>query len=311
MTRARYFIGRVLRAWLTVAFVATFVFGIVHFLPGDPVDVILGDQATAEDREALRHALHLDESLPRQFGRFVSSIFDGTLGTSFRRHPEPVAELIADAMPPTILLALSSLALAWAIALPLGVLAAESRGGPGDRIAMFFAALGLAIPNIWLGPLLILVFAVKLGFLPIPGDDASGALGLVLPSITLGTSLAAILTRQIRGSLREVLDQAYVVAARARGVGKLGVLLKHGLPNALLPVLTLGAAQLGALLSGAVVAEKIFERPGLGTLFLEAFFARDLPVVQGCVLVIATIYVSVNLALDLVYGLVDPRAEVS
>jgi peptide/nickel transport system permease protein len=309
--RARYVTGRLLRALITVAFVATFVFGIVHFLPGDPADVILGDQASAEDRAALRSALHLDESLPRQFGRFVASIFDGTLGTSFRRHPEPVLPLITQAMPPTILLALSSLFLAWAIALPLGTLAAQTRGTLADRAAMVFAALGLAIPNIWLGPLLILVFAVNLGFLPIPGDDSTGFLGLILPSITLGTALAAILTRQIRGSLSDVLDEAYIVAARARGVGKIAVLVRHGLPNALLPVLTLGAAQLGALLSGAVVAEKIFERPGLGTLFLEAFFARDLPVVQGCVLVIASIYVTVNLALDLVYGLLDPRAEVA
>ena len=309
--RARYVTGRVLRALLTVAFVATFVFGVVNFLPGDPADVILGDQASAEDRAALRRTLHLDESLPRRFARFVGSLFDGTLGTSFRRHPEPVAPLIAQAMPPTILLAVSSLFLAFAIALPLGTLAAATRGTLIERAAMVFAALGLAIPNIWLGPLLILIFAVKLGSLPIPGDDSSGMLGLILPSITLGTSLAAILTRQIRGSLGDVLGEAYIVAARARGVGKVAVLVRHGLPNALLPVITLGAAQLGALLSGAVVAEKIFERPGLGTLFLEAFFARDLPVVQGCVLVIATIYVTVNLVLDLTYGLLDPRAEVA
>lgn len=309
--RARYLVARLMRALLTVAFVATLVFAVVHLLPGDPVDVILGDQAGAEEREALRRALHLDESLPRQFGRFVAGVFDGTLGQSFRRHPEPVLPMIAREMPSTVLLALSSLVFAWALAVPLGVLAAARHGTLWDRAAMAFAALGLAIPNIWLGPLLILAFAVKLGFLPIPGDDGAGPLGLVLPTVTLGTSLAAILTRQIRGSLRDVLSEAYIVAARARGASELSVLLRHGLRNALLPVMTLGAAQLGALLSGAVVAEKIFERPGLGTLFLEAFFARDLPVVQGCVLVIAVIYVSVNLALDLAYGWLDPRAEVS
>lgn len=308
---ARYIVGRLLRALLTLLFVITFVFGIVHLVPGDPVDTILSDQASFEEREAMRSALHLDESLPRQFTRFLGSIADGTLGYSFRRSGVSVASMIADVMPATIILTLSSLFLAWAIALPLGAIAATRRGSLADRIAMGFAALGLAIPNIWLGPLLILVFAVNLRFLPIPGDDASGFLGLILPSITLGTSLAAILTRQIRGSLSDVLGELYIVAARARGIDRFTILIKHALRNALLPVMTLGAAQLGALLSGAIVAEKIFEREGLGTLFLEAFFARDLPVVQGTVLLIAAIYIGVNLLLDLAYGLVDRRASVA
>lgn len=308
---ARYIVGRLLRALLTLLFVITLVFGIVHLVPGDPVDTILSDQASFEEREAMRSALHLDESLPRQFTRFLGSIADGTLGYSFRRSGVSVASMIADVMPATIILTLSSLFLAWAIALPLGAIAATRRGSLADRIAMGFAALGLAIPNIWLGPLLILVFAVNLRFLPIPGDDASGFLGLILPSITLGTSLAAILTRQIRGSLSDVLGELYIVAARARGIDRFTILIKHALRNALLPVMTLGAAQLGALLSGAIVAEKIFEREGLGTLFLEAFFARDLPVVQGTVLLIAAIYIGVNLLLDLAYGLVDRRASVA
>ncbi|NLE49549.1 MAG: ABC transporter permease [Sandaracinaceae bacterium] len=308
---ARYILGRLLRALLTLLFVITFVFGIVHFVPGDPVDTILSDQASFEEREAMRRALHLDESLPQQYARFLSSIADGTLGYSFRRSGVTVASMIADVMPSTVILTLSSLLLAWAIALPLGAIAATLRGSLADRLAMAFAALGLAIPNIWLGPLLILVFAVNLRFLPIPGDDSSGFLGLILPSITLGTSLAAILTRQIRGSLGDVLGELYIVAARARGLGRLTILVKHALRNALLPVMTLGAAQLGALLSGAIVAEKIFERDGLGTLFLEAFFARDLPVVQGTVLLIASIYIGVNLLLDLAYGLVDRRASVA
>lgn len=308
---ARYIVGRLLRALLTLLFVITFVFGIVHLVPGDPVDTILSDQASFEEREAMRRALHLDESLPRQFTRFLGSIADGTLGYSFRRSGVSVASMIADVMPATIILTLSSLFLAWAIALPLGAIAATRRGSLADRIAMGFAALGLAIPNIWLGPLLILVFAVNLRFLPIPGDDASGFLGLILPSITLGTSLAAILTRQIRGSLSDVFGELYIVAARARGLDRFTILIKHALRNALLPVMTLGAAQLGALLSGAIVAEKIFEREGLGTLFLEAFFARDLPVVQGTVLLIAAIYIGVNLLLDLAYGLVDRRASVA
>lgn len=308
---ARYLLGRILRALITLLFVITFVFSIVHLVPGDPVDTILSDQASFEEREAMRRALHLDESLPQQFARFLGSIADGTLGYSFRRSGVSVASMIAAVMPSTIILTLSSLLLAWAIALPLGAIAAVRRGSLADRLAMGFAALGLAIPNIWLGPLLILVFAVNLRFLPIPGDDSSGFLGLILPSITLGTSLAAILTRQIRGSLSDVLGELYIVAARARGLDRFTILTKHALRNALLPVMTLGAAQLGALLSGAIVAEKIFEREGLGTLFLEAFFARDLPVVQGTVLLIAAIYIGVNLLLDLAYGLVDRRASVA
>jgi peptide/nickel transport system permease protein len=170
---------------------------------------------------------------------------------------------------------------------------------------------GLAIPNIWLGPLLILLFGVQLRWLPLPGDDASGITALLLPSITVGTALAAILTRQTRAAMIEVLGEQYIVAARARGVAPHRVILKHALRNALLPVMTVGAAQLGALLSGTVIAEKIFERRGLGTLFLDAFFARDIPVVQGCVLVIAVVYVLVNLAIDLCYGLVDPRVRLT
>jgi peptide/nickel transport system permease protein len=171
--------------------------------------------------------------------------------------------------------------------------------------------LGIAIPNIWLGPLLILFFGVWLRWLPLPGDDEAGPVALILPAITVGTALAAILTRQTRGAMVEVLSEQYILAARARGLSRTSVILKHGLRNALLPVMTVGAAQLGALLSGTVIAEKIFERRGLGTLFLEGFFDRDIPIVQGCVLVIAIVYVTVNLIVDLLYVVVDPRVRLS
>jgi peptide/nickel transport system permease protein len=194
---------------------------------------------------------------------------------------------------------------------PLGTLAAARVGRGWDKLASTAAVAGLAIPNIWLGPLLILFFGVKLRWLPLPGDDLAGPEALILPAFTVGTALAAILTRQTRASMIEVLSQPYISAARARGVRPRTLVLRHALRNALLPVLTIGAAQLGALLSGTVVTEKIFERPGLGTLFLDAFFARDIPVVQGCVLVIAVIYVVVNLVVDLAYGIVDPRVRLS
>ena len=211
----------------------------------------------------------------------------------------------------TIVLALAGLLVAWMIALPLGSIAAVRQGTRWDRAASTVAVLGIAIPNIWLGPMLVLAFAVKIRWFPLPGDDMAGPEALVLPAITLGTALAAILTRQTRASMTDVLSQQYILAAKARGVPPAQLVRGHALRNALLPVVTVGAAQLGALLSGAVVTEKIFERPGLGTLFLDAFFARDIPVVQGCVLVIALIYVAVNLAVDLLYGIIDPRVRLS
>lgn len=305
----RYLMLRLARAAATVWGVVTLVFLLVHLIPGDPIDAILGDQAAPEDRAALRHALRLDQPLSRQYAAFTSDVLDGSLGHSFRARGRSVANLVEAALPYTALLALCSLTLALLLALPLGALAAVKRGSAWDKAASTLAMLGIAIPNIWLGPLLVLTFGVKLRFLPLPGDDPTRLLSLILPTFTVGIALAAILTRQTRAALIDVLSEQYILAARARGVSEFSLLFKHALRNALLPVMTVAAAQLGALLSGAVIAEKIFERPGLGTLFLEAFFDRDIPVVQGCVLVIAIGYVLVNLLIDVLYGVVDPRVR--
>lgn len=307
----RYLVYRSLRAALTAFAVVSLVFVLIRAVPGDPVDAILGEQAAPEDRAAVRAALHLDEALPVQYARFLGDVADGTLGRSFRAPDVSVRTLIAEAFPPTLELAAWALAVAWLVAIPLGVLAAAKRGTAIDRTASFFALTGLALPTIWLGPLLVLLFGVKLRWLPLPGDDPSAPAALVLPAITIGLALAAGLTRQTRAAMLEVLAQPYVAAARARGVTRTRVFFQHALRNALLPVLTLGAAQVGALLSGAVIAEKIFERPGLGTLFLEGFFARDIPVVQGVVLLVGVVYVAVNVALDLAYAVVDPRVRLS
>lgn len=307
----RYLLYRSLRAALTAFAVVSLVFVLIRAVPGDPVDAMLGEQASPEDRAAVRKALHLDEALPSQYGRFLGDVADGTLGRSFRAPDVTVRSLIAEAFPPTMELAAWALLVAWLVALPLGVLAAAKRGTAIDRVASFFALTGLALPTIWLGPLLVLFFSVKLRWLPLPGDDPSAPAALILPAITIGLALAAGLTRQTRAAMLEVLAQPYVAAARARGVTRARVFFQHALRNALMPVLTLGAAQLGALLSGAVIAEKIFERPGLGTLFLNGFFARDIPVVQGVVLLVGIIYVAVNVALDLAYALVDPRVRLS
>lgn len=307
----RYLAGRLLRALLTVVGLVTIVFLLVRLIPGDPVEAILGDQAAPEEKAELRRSLNLDRPIGEQYLSFVGEMLDGTMGTSFRRPDRSVWSLMREVFPYTLVLALAAWLVAWLVAIPLGTVAAARAGRAWDKIASTVAVAGLAIPNIWLGPLLILAFGVKLRWLPLPGDDLAGPEALILPAITIGTAFAAVLTRQTRAAMIEVLSQQYITAARARGVSSFVLLLRHALRNALLPVMTIGAAQLGALLSGTVVTEKIFERPGLGTLFLESFFARDIPVVQGCVLVIAVIYVGVNLIVDLAYGWVDPRVRLS
>jgi peptide/nickel transport system permease protein len=308
---ASYLFQRLLRALLTAAAVVSLVFVLIRAVPGDPVDAICGDQASPEDRAAVRKELHLDEPLAAQYVSFWRDVLDLSLGRSFQMPALTVGERIAQALPSTLELAGWALGVAWLLALPLGVLAASRRGRFLDRAASLMALSGLALPTIWLGPLLILVFAVKLRILPLPGDDPGAAGGLVLPALTVGLALAASLTRQTRAAMIEVLSMPYVAAARARGVPGWVVLFKHALRNALLPVLTVAAAQISALLSGAVIAEKVFERPGIGTLFLEAFFARDIPVVQGVVLFVGMIYVLVNLLLDVAYTWVDPRVRLA
>lgn len=307
-TFARYLLARLLRGAATVFGVVTMVFLLVHAIPGDPVQAMLGDQASPEDRAALRTALRLDRPLLEQYVLFCQDIANGSLGHSFRNQLRSVASLIGEVVPDTLALALAAVVVAFVLALPLGTLAAVRRGSFWDDLASSIALLGIAIPNIWLGPLLVLVFGVWLRVLPMPGDDA-GLASLMLPAFTLGAALSAVLTRQTRAALLEVLSEPYIRAARARGISELRLIVRHALRNALLPVMTVAAAQLGALLSGAVVAEKIFERRGIGSLFLEAFFDRDIPVVQGCTLVVALFYVSVNLGVDLLYGVVDPRVR--
>ncbi len=306
---ARYLALRTLRALATVVGVVLLVFALVRALPGDPARLILGDTATEGDIHAMRARLHLDAGLGEQLVLYVGDVADGSLGRSFRSPDETVASHIAEVFSDTLALAFVSIVLAWVLAIPLGVMAALSRGKALDRVARVVALAGVALPTIWLGPLLVLLFAVELRILPMPGDDEGGVLALVLPSVTIGAALAAALARQTRGAMIEVLAEPYVTAARARGLSRTRAALTHGLRNALLPVVTVSASQLGALLGGAVVAEKIFERRGLGTLMLDAFAARDIPVLQGTVLVVALLYVTVQLLLDLALAALDPRVR--
>ncbi len=306
---ARYLALRTLRALATVVGVVLLVFALVRALPGDPARLILGDTATEADLHAMRARLHLDEGLGAQLWHYAGDVLDGSLGHSFRAPDTTVWSHIAEVFPDTAMLALVAVVLAWLIAIPLGVAAALSRGRGVDRAARVVALSGVALPTIWLGPLLVLLFAVELRALPMPGDDEGGPLSLVLPAITIGAALAAALTRQTRGAMIEALGEPYVTAARARGLSRPRAAIAHALRNAMLPVVTVSASQLGALLGGAVVAEKIFERRGLGSLMLDAFAARDIPVLQGTVLVVALLYVTVQLLLDLAIAGLDPRVR--
>jgi ABC-type dipeptide/oligopeptide/nickel transport system permease component len=306
-----YLTLRLGRAGATALLVVSLVFVLIRAVPGDPVDAICGEQAAPEDRAAVRKALHLDAPLASQYAAFWRDVLDLSLGHSFQQPALTVRERIVEALPSTLKLAAVALCFAWALSIPLGVLSAARRGRAFDRIASVVALSGLALPTIWLGPLLILLFCVKLRVLPMPGDESASTAAVLLPALTVGLSLSASLTRQTRSAMLEVLAMPYVAAARARGLFSHVVLFKHALRNALLPVVTLGAAQLSALLSGAVIAEKVFERPGLGSLFLEAFFARDIPVVQGVVLFVGLLYVLINLLVDVVYTVIDPRVRLS
>lgn len=300
----RYLAARLLQLVPVALGVTTLVFLLLHLIPGDPVDSMLGEQALVTDREALRRDLGLDRPLPEQFASYLAQLARGDLGTSLHSR-RPVAEEIASRLPASAELMAAALVIALAVALPLGILAALRPHGWIDTGARLLALLGLATPNFWLGPLLILAFAIHLDWLPI--DGRGGITHLVLPAITLGTSLAAIVSRMVRASLLEVLDQDYVRAARAKGLSRARILFVHALPAALLPVLTVVGLQAGNLLSGAVITESIFGWPGLGTLLLEGIGSRNYPLVQGCVLVIAAIYVVINLLTDLLYTWADPR----
>jgi peptide/nickel transport system permease protein len=299
-----YLIQRIGGAIIVVLGVVSIVFLLIHLIPGDPVDVMLGEGATAADREALRRSLGLDLPVAAQFANYLHGLLQLDLGTSFHSQ-RPVTDLLLERVPATAQLAALSLLVAVALALPLGMLAAVRRDTPWDTGSMAFSMLGVSIPNFWLGPLLILVFALWLGWFPVSGREATGA--VVLPALTLGTGLAAILSRMVRSSLLEVLGEDYIRTARAKGLPPHRVLLGHGLRNALLPVITLLGLQLGALLAGAVVTETVFSWPGIGLLTIEAIQTRDYPVVQACVLLISLTYVLVNLLTDLAYAWIDPR----
>ncbi len=302
----KYFLRRVLLLIRVVWGVATAVFLIIHLVPGDPVDIMLGEQAQPADREGLRKSLGLDRPILEQYLRFLGGLLTGDLGESLH-HRRGVAGLVLERLPATLELGAASMLIAIGIALPLGILAAARARSWLDHGTMLGSLLGVSIPNFWLGPLLISLFSLRLNWLPPSGRG--GLEHLVLPALTLGTGLAAILTRMTRASVLEVLPKEFVRTARAKGLGERAVLLRHSLRNALLPVVTVAGLQTGAVLSGSVITESIFAWPGIGRLTIEAIAARDYPLVQGCVLTIALTYVLLNLLTDLVYTVCDPRVR--
>jgi ABC-type dipeptide/oligopeptide/nickel transport system permease component len=265
---------------------------------------MLGEQAAPSDVADLRARLGLDEPLPAQYAAFLAGLVQGDLGTSFR-YGTPVATEIGARLGRTAQLALAAMTVAVLMAIPLGVVGALNRGRPVDQAAMAVSLAGICMPNFWLGPLLALIFAVQLGWLPVAGTGS--VLHLVLPAITLGTALAAILARMTRASLIDELDELYVVAARARGLSWRRTVLVHAFRNSLIPVVTLLGLQFGAVLTGTIITETIFAWPGVGRLLIQAINFRDYPLVQGCILFIAVTYVAVNLLVDLAYAWLDPR----
>jgi ABC-type dipeptide/oligopeptide/nickel transport system permease component len=302
-----FLLRRLASGALAILGVSILVFLLLHLVPGDPVDHLAGGEATPEQRAKIERCMGLDRPMLEQFGAFVGHIFDGTLG---HECPDPkgkptVAARIGEALPHTVALAIAGMLVAIVFALPLGIIAAVRRGSWIDTLATTTALSGIAIPQMLFAPLLVVVFFATLAWFP--GPTETGPAALVLPAFAIGTHLMAMLARMTRTSLVDVLGEDYVRTARAKGLPEHRVILVHALRNALLPVITIVGLQFGSLLSGAIVVEKVFSRPGLGSELVAAIFARNYPVVQGLVLVIATIYVIVNILVDLAYGLVDPR----
>ena len=284
--------------------VATLVFSLIHMIPGDPAQAMLGETASAADVAALRSKLGLDRPLLEQYAAFLGGLARGDLGTSLRTG-EPVAQQIWQRAPATVELAAAAMVFAIGVAIPLGVLAAVWRGTAVDFASMGLALTGISVPNFWLGPLLAIVFSVWLEWLPVSGRGTWGH--LVLPAVSLGAGLAAILARMTRATLLEELREPYVQAARARGASASRAVLRHALRSGLIPIVTLIGLQFGTVLTGAVITETVFAWPGIGRLLIQSIGFRDYPVVQGCILLIAVTYMAVNLITDLAYGSLDPR----
>jgi ABC-type dipeptide/oligopeptide/nickel transport system permease component len=305
----RFALKRLLLAVPVLLGVSALTFLMLHLVPGDPVAAMFIGQggAKAEQLEAVREQLGLNDPLPVQYVNYMKNVLQGDLGRSIRTN-EPVSLMIQRNFPPTLQLTLASMALAIVLGVSFGVIAAIKRGRIVDNLVMLLALAGVSMPSFWLGLLLISVFSIWLNWFPVIGG--SGWRGLALPALALGFAAAAIIARMVRSSLLEVLGENYVVTARAKGLAEQRVILRHALRNAAIPVITIVGLQFGGLLAGAVIVEQVFSRQGIGRMLVSALQSRDFPVAQGGVLFVATVYVFVNLLVDLLYGAIDPRISI-
>jgi peptide/nickel transport system permease protein len=296
----------------TLVLVSMLIFGLQQLLPGDPAKILAGEDQDPQVIAYLQAKLHLDEPLPVRYGYWVWGVLQGDLGESVRTQL-PVLDLILQKLPVTLELAVLAFLVAVLIGIPAGVVSAVARGSAWDHGANLFALWGLSTPNFWLGILLIMLFSVQLGWLPASGyvspfEDLAGNLAaMAMPAFVLGNAIAAVLMRHTRSAMLQVMSSDYVRTARAKGLSERAVVIKHALRNALTPIITLGALELGTLLSGAVLTEQVFTIPGFGKLIVDAVFNRDYAVVQGVVLFTATTYILLNLLADLAYFWVNPR----
>ena len=311
----KYLLQRLASIIPTLFFVSVLIFGLQQLLPGDPAIALAGEDRDPNVVAYLRAKFHLDEPLPVRYWYWLSGVLQGNLGESVRIQ-KPVLELILEKLPVTIQLAAMAMLIALAIGITAGVISAVKKDTAWDYAANVFALWGLSTPNFWLGILLILLFAVELGWLPASGyvspfeDLQANLAAMIMPAFVLGNAIAAVLMRHTRSAMLQVLSSDYVRTARAKGLNERVVILKHALRNALIPIITLGALEFGTLLSGAVLTEQVFSIPGFGKLIVDAVFNRDYSVVQGVVLFTATVYVTLNLLADLAYFLVNPRLRV-
>ncbi len=303
----QYIIRRLLQMIPITLGILTLVFSLIHLIPGDPAAAVAGEGARPQDIAQVRKELGLDQPLWKQYVTYLEKIAHGDLGRSFRTH-DKVSKEIIERYPATLQLATGAMLVALLVAFPLGIISAIYRNSWIDNVARFFALIGVSMPSFWFGPLLIIEFAINHTWFPVSGRE-EGLKSIVLPSITMGLAMAAILTRMIRVSLAEELNQLYVTTAIAKGVTRAKAIFRHALKNALIPVITILALQFGSLLTGAIITEQIFSWPGLGRLLIQSINARDYPQVQASILVIAVTYILVNFLADLLYGVVDPRIK--
>lgn len=302
----QFILSRMIYGLIVIVGLSIFTFMLIHLIPGDPIRIMVGENASAEQVEKLRNQLGLNEPLLIQYTNYVTGVIKGDFGTSFKTG-RPVLVEIIDRFPETIKLATAGMAIAIIFGVTIGILAAKFKDSFIDLTAMSLATLGVSIPSFWLGLLLIMVFVVKLNWFPIAGG--TGLKDLVLPAITLGVLASTVISRLTRSGMVEVLSNDYIRTAHAKGLGEVLILFRHAFRNAMIPVMTIVGLQIASLLGGTIIIEQVFNWPGLGSLAIGAISSRDFPLIQGIILFIGIVFVVVNIVVDLLYGLVDPRIE--